>query len=88
VEPGKQLLLADKPEEFASAVELLLQNVALRERLIGAGRAYVEQHHDWADSVRALSESYNKAIADFSALSHATAKCLPSPTNAADSKAS
>jgi glycosyltransferase involved in cell wall biosynthesis len=65
VEPGKHLLVADSPEQFVSAIELLLDNVMLREKLTCAGRAYVEREHDWAESIRALSNSYQAAIADF-----------------------
>ena len=64
-EPGKHLLLAESPEQFASAIELLLDNESLREKLITAGRSYVEHHHDWADSVRALSNCYRAAAANF-----------------------
>jgi len=67
IEPGRHLLVADGPEQFASAIELLLDNVTLREKLIDAGRAYVEQQHDWAASIRALSNSYSAAMADFMA---------------------
>jgi hypothetical protein len=67
VEPGKHLLVADEPEQFASTVELLLDNVGLREKLIDAGRAYVERNHNWARSVAALSNTYRAAIADFTA---------------------
>jgi sugar transferase (PEP-CTERM/EpsH1 system associated) len=67
LEAGKHLLVAEGPEQFASAVELLLDNVTLRERLIDAGRAYVERQHNWAESVTALSNSYSAAIADFRA---------------------
>lgn len=65
IEPGRHLLVADGPEQFASAVELLLDNVTLRDKLIEAGRAYVERHHTWAASIRDLSNSYNAATADF-----------------------
>ena len=67
VEPGKHLLVADEPEQFASTVELLLDNVGLREKLIDAGRTYVERNHNWATSVAALSNTYRAAIADFRA---------------------
>ena len=67
IEPGKHLLVADDPEQFASAIELLLDNVTLRDKLIEAGRAYVERQHDWAESIKALSNSYQTAIADFRA---------------------
>ncbi|MBV9343189.1 MAG: glycosyltransferase [Acidobacteria bacterium] len=66
VEPGKHLLAAGDSSEFVSAVELLLDNRRLREELIAAGRAYVEQEHDWTRLVAALSQSYQEAVADFS----------------------
>ena len=58
VEPGKHLLVADTPEEFASAVQLLLDNPTLRANLVQAGRKYVEQHHDWNVAVARLSQVY------------------------------
>jgi sugar transferase (PEP-CTERM/EpsH1 system associated) len=61
VEPGKHLLVADTPEEFASAVELLLDNPTLRANLVQAGREYVEQHHDWNASAARLSQVYAEA---------------------------
>jgi|SRR5579864_3692401 len=67
VEAGKHLLVADGPEQFASAVELLFENATLREKLIHAGRAYVEQRHSWAEALRALGNSYGAAVADFAA---------------------
>lgn len=67
VEPGKHLLVADTPEEFACAVELVLDNPALRANLIRAGRKYVESTHDWAECVRALSAVYDHARVDFNA---------------------
>jgi sugar transferase (PEP-CTERM/EpsH1 system associated) len=67
VEPGKHLLVADRPEQFASAIELLLDNLTLRDKLIQAGRAYVEGHHDWTESIKALSNSYTAAAAEFNA---------------------
>jgi len=67
VEAGKHLLVADGPEQFASAIELLLDDVTLREKLIRAGRAYVERQHDGVESIRALSNSYSAAMADFTA---------------------
>lgn len=61
--PGKHLLAADGPLQFASAVELLLDNAPMRESIIEAARAYVEKHHKWSDSVTALSNLYEEAIA-------------------------
>jgi sugar transferase (PEP-CTERM/EpsH1 system associated) len=67
VEPGKHLLVADGPEQFASAIELLLDNVTFRDKMTQAGRAYVERHHHWAKSIEILANSYTAAIADFKA---------------------
>src|SRR5215472_6212106 len=47
LEAGKQILFADNPDQFASSIELLLDNLTLREKLIEGGRAYVERHHNW-----------------------------------------
>ena len=63
VEAGKHLLVADNPEQFSSAIELLSDNASLREKLIEAGRSYVERQHNWADSVSVLSNSYKVAMA-------------------------
>ena len=65
VEPGRHLLAAGDSSEFVSAVELLLDNHRLREELIAAGRAYVEQEHDWTRLVAGLSNSYHQAVTDF-----------------------
>ncbi|MBO0911399.1 MAG: glycosyltransferase [Acidobacteria bacterium] len=65
VEAEKHLLVADDAEQFAAAIELLLDNETLRERLIEAARDYVERRHSWRESVAALSNSYRKAMADF-----------------------
>ena len=63
VVPGKHLLVAENAPQFASAIELLLDNAGMRERMIAEGRAYVEKHHNWSESVLALSKSYAEAIA-------------------------
>lgn len=65
VEPGKHLLTADTPEEFASAVELALHNESVRANLIRSARSYVEHNHDWTVCVRKLSEVYEDARANF-----------------------
>jgi polysaccharide biosynthesis protein PslH len=66
VEPGKHLLVADTPQEFVSAIELVLDNPALRAKLIQSGRKFVESHHDWAGSVAALCSVYEQAVMGFS----------------------
>jgi len=65
VEAKEHLLVADDPEQFASAIELLVDNETLREKLIRTAREYVERRHSWAESITALTNSYRQAIADF-----------------------
>lgn len=47
VEPGKHLLIADQPAEFAQAVVRLLSNPEMRTTLGNAGRALVEEKYSW-----------------------------------------
>src|SRR5437870_5561723 len=65
LEAGKHLLVADAPGEFVAAIELLLDNVTLRDKLVQAARAYVERQHNWAGCAAALCKAYEEATADF-----------------------
>ena len=47
VADGRELLVADGPDELAAAVVRLLDDEALRERLGAAGRALAERTYDW-----------------------------------------
>jgi len=75
VVPGEHPLVAEDASGFASAVEFLLNNVALRQSIIESARAYVERHHDWSDSVSALLNSYAEAIAHPAAQASADLGC-------------
>lgn len=75
-EPGKHLLVADTPEEYVAAIELLLDNESLRSGLVAAGRAYVENHHDWDGSVKGLSSVYAEALEHFITLNEQSAATL------------
>lgn len=44
---GVNVWIADKPEEFARAVALLLNDNELRRRIAEAGRMHVEQNYGW-----------------------------------------
>lgn len=76
VQPGRDLLVADTPEQFASAVELLLDNPVVRDGLVNAGRKYVEQHHDWDKAMVALCTSYTRALENFSGSTDVATNCL------------
>ena len=58
LEHGKQLMIADSPEQFAASVVALLENPAERERLGGEARRFVEQHYDWASIVPLFDQVY------------------------------
>jgi glycosyltransferase involved in cell wall biosynthesis len=47
VSPGKNILVADTPEDFATAVHNLLGDAALRQCLATAGRKLVEEKYSW-----------------------------------------
>ncbi len=46
-EPGRHVLKATTPQEWAAAVLMLLSDADARERLGREGRAFVEEHHHW-----------------------------------------
>jgi len=45
--PGKHLLLADSPADFAASIAGLLEDSALAGQLSSAGRAYFEERFTW-----------------------------------------
>jgi glycosyltransferase involved in cell wall biosynthesis len=45
--PGKEILIADAPEDFGEQVLQLLSNAELREELSQNGRRAVEERYDW-----------------------------------------
>jgi glycosyltransferase involved in cell wall biosynthesis len=47
VTPGRDILIADGPDEFAGRVLQLLRDAALREYLAGNARQLVELRYDW-----------------------------------------
>lgn len=61
-EVGRDLWVADGPEEFANRIIMLLENPMLRKQLGDAGRCYVEAHHHWGNVAERLDNLYNKVI--------------------------
>jgi glycosyltransferase involved in cell wall biosynthesis/GNAT superfamily N-acetyltransferase len=47
LEHGVNVWIADKPEDFANAIQTLFQNQALRQQVAAAGRAHVEHNFGW-----------------------------------------
>jgi len=48
VQPGRELLLADSPADFARAVLQVLADAGLAQQLAHSGRAFVEATYDWS----------------------------------------
>ena len=66
VQDGRDILLADDPQQLAAAILTLLDDPARAAALGGAGRAYVQAHHSW-----------DAAAASFERLYGGTASPLP-----------
>ena len=58
VVPGRELVVADMPAEFARAVLRLLADPAERERLGQAGQAFAAAGYDWSMIVPKLEAVY------------------------------
>ncbi len=54
--PGRDLMVAGDPEAFGGAVVRLLREPAVRERYAAAGRACVEENHNWSALLPRLEE--------------------------------
>jgi polysaccharide biosynthesis protein PslH len=59
--PGDELLVADAAPAYAAAILGLLADPARRAELGRRGRAYVERHHSWDESVARLEACYAAA---------------------------
>jgi glycosyltransferase involved in cell wall biosynthesis len=58
VEPGRHLLVADTPEQFADAAVRLLNDAPTRQRLAATGRSLAEERYDW----RALGDQLEQVL--------------------------
>jgi glycosyltransferase involved in cell wall biosynthesis len=65
VEPGKDILVADRPDEFARRVVLLLTDGSLRGELSRNGRRKVERDYSWssrADMVESIFRRMSRPL--------------------------
>ena len=58
----EHVLIANTPVDFANAINDLLADADLRQRIGQAGRQYVEQHHDLRTTTQNLIEIYERTI--------------------------
>jgi glycosyltransferase involved in cell wall biosynthesis len=59
--PGRDLLIEDRPAEFARAAVELLRSREKREAVGRAGRRFVERRHSWAMVAESLEGTYDAA---------------------------
>ncbi|CAN5737962.1 glycosyltransferase [soil metagenome] len=59
---GENLLIADSPQEFASAVGRVLDDENLRRLLERGGRTTVEKHYDWSTIGHSMLKEYRTLI--------------------------
>ncbi len=65
VQGGRDILIADQPEEFAARVVELMENGALRNTLSANGREFVEREHDWEDIISRLEDIYGEVLEEW-----------------------
>jgi glycosyltransferase involved in cell wall biosynthesis len=64
VTPGKDILIADTPAEFADAVLHLLSDESLRARLARSGRRLVEEQYSWPRCAQKLEHLISQVVGD------------------------
>lgn len=52
--PGRDLLVADTPEDFADKTVMLLKDALMREKISENAVRYIKNKHDWEDTLRLL----------------------------------
>jgi polysaccharide biosynthesis protein PslH len=62
VEAGKQLLVADGPDEFSRAVLQLMENRDFLDAIGDAGASYVRKHHSWTSIAARLVDIYQQTL--------------------------
>lgn len=61
VESGRELMIADTPADFATAIRTLAREDGLRAALVAAGRNYLAKHHERGMLTQALVAQYEAA---------------------------
>jgi sugar transferase (PEP-CTERM/EpsH1 system associated) len=65
LQPGRDVLRAESPSEWADAVTRLLNDPLERQRLGTGGRDYVRRCHDWSANLRPLCEAVREAAGGY-----------------------
>lgn len=59
--PDEEIIVADRPDDFATKVLGLLQNTEKRRKLAENGRRLVERNHSWENKTKILERVYRTA---------------------------
>lgn len=59
-QPGEEILVADTPSDFASAVVQILQDESLQTLLATKGRHLAEERYDWQVVLQEMDMIYNQ----------------------------
>jgi glycosyltransferase involved in cell wall biosynthesis len=62
IKDNREARITRGPDHFAGAVNELLDDPAMRERIASAGREYVERNHDWKQIAERLEAIYDGII--------------------------
>lgn len=62
VEDGRDIVLADTPEDFADRCIEILDDAALRQKLIAGGRELVDRQYDWSRLSPLVEEAWRRSI--------------------------
>jgi hypothetical protein len=64
IAPGRELSIADTPDDFSASLSDLAENAEARRARIAAGRDYLARRHDPVCATEALLDVYRQAIAE------------------------
>ena len=60
--PGRDILVADAPDDFSLEVLRLIENKDFRQETASRGLMYVQNYHNWDIVVTQLLERYEETI--------------------------
>lgn len=59
---GENILIADKPQEFAEKIKILLENEQIYKKIAINGRKLIEENYTWNKIVSRFNEEFKKLI--------------------------
>ncbi len=62
IQPGKEILIGDTPDEFASQVMRLMADQELRKKLVMEGKKLVMEKYTWEKAAQSLDQAWNSCL--------------------------